>query len=771
MRYIRRMVICWLGYLGIIVSGFAQSEIIFCDTAVPRIDIYLAADTLTWIYQNPYSDIEHLAKFRFRNGNLDVTLDSIGFRLRGNTSREAAKKSFKVSFNTFHKGRKFFGVEKLNLNGEHNDPSIIRSKLCFDLFHDAGIVASQAAHARVYINDLYYGLYINIEHIDEEFLKNHLPNPSGNLWKCLYPADLIYRGSQPDDYRNFWSGGRPVYELKTNKDAADFTRFTRFVSLLNLTPVAAFPDSLEKIADIENILSYFAMDVLLGSWDDYRALMNNYYLYDNPTTNKFMIIPYDYDNTFGIDWFFVDWATANPYDWPRAVTGSRPLADRMLQNAQYRDLFTHFLRFYSQRALSLERWETRLQRMKNMITPFVEQDTWRTLDYGFTMGDFYNSFTIDHYENQHVKRGIMEFVNARQVSLKSQQNYLNAPPIVYSINHKNPYPLPGNQIEVECAVFAASGVKNVVLLYREQGQTVVNQVPMFFLPDTSSPMIAMHDRWLGTLAALSDGRTLEFRIRVTDSLNQSRAYPLGGWLRATTVTSDLSGVRINELMASNAHTIADPAGEFDDWVELYNTGSLPVLLAGAYMSDKPTDLRKWSFPSGTVILPSQYLLVWCDEDIFQPGIHADFKLSASGESIILTAQDGVSIVDWADFGPQPTDVSLGRIPDATGSFISLPPSPGYRNSAMAISSVPETIHFWVSFESATRKLHLTLSKRMNQNFAVNVYDITGRVVAYDNIPPNSLERSVEASQLLSGWYLISLTSDVGKSVQKVWINP
>ena len=61
--------------------------------------------------------------------------DQVGFRLRGNTSRYAQKKSFKVSMNTFS-NLKFLGLEKLNLNGEHNDPSIIRSKLCWDIFRD-----------------------------------------------------------------------------------------------------------------------------------------------------------------------------------------------------------------------------------------------------------------------------------------------------------------------------------------------------------------------------------------------------------------------------------------------------------------------------------------------------------------------------------------------------------------------------------------------------------------------------------------------------------
>ncbi len=748
-----------------------QTNLLFTDTLVPRIDISIPADTLAWIYEHPDSDTEHLASFRFRNGTLDIALDSIGFRLRGNTSRQAAKKSFKVSFNTFVKGRKFLGVEKLNLNGEHNDPSIIRSKLCFDLFRDAGIVASRAAHAAVYINGSYYGLYVNVEHVDEEFLEKNFINPSGNLWKCLYPADLTYLGSQPSDYRNFWSGGRPVYELKTNEDAADFTRFARFVSLLNLTPAPALPDSLEKLADIGNLLSYLAMDVLLGSWDDYRALMNNYYLYDNPANGKFMIIPYDYDNTFGVDWFNVDWATASPYDWPRAVAGSRPLADRMLQNAQYHDLFTHFLSFYSQRVFALQHWDSRMQRIKEMITPYAEQDTWRTLDYGFTMEDFHNSYTSGHYQNQHVKRGVREYVNLRDSTLNNQLSFLNAPPVVYSITVDNAYPLPGGQVVVACAAYGAAGIKSVVLLYREKGQTLVNQVPMTFLPDTLLPIVALHDRWMGSLSALPEGRTLEFRIRLTDSLNQSQAYPRSGWLRATTVSTDISRVRINELMASNAHTISDPAGEFDDWVELYNPGSLPVLLAGAYLSDKPADLGKWSFPDITVILPGEYLIVWCDEDPHQPGIHAGFKLSATGESLILTDRDGVSIIDRVDFGPQATDVSLSRIPDGAGSFTSTPPTPGYHNSATGFNSPHDQSFFQTFYDPATRCIRLSFREANLQNAVLIVYDITGRVIASDNIPSHSAAFSLNATRLQAGWYLIRFITASSQVVRKVWVNP
>ncbi|MBK6347143.1 MAG: hypothetical protein IPF68_14665 [Bacteroidales bacterium] len=40
------------------------------------------------------------------------TIHETGFRLRGNTSRYSAKKSFKISFNTWVPGQKYHGVEK-----------------------------------------------------------------------------------------------------------------------------------------------------------------------------------------------------------------------------------------------------------------------------------------------------------------------------------------------------------------------------------------------------------------------------------------------------------------------------------------------------------------------------------------------------------------------------------------------------------------------------------------------------------------------------------
>ena len=75
--------------------------------------------------------------------------------MRGNTSRTSHKKSFKLDFNHFVPGRDFYGVEKINLNGEHNDVSIIRSKFSWDIFESIEMVAPRANHIEVYIHDEY----------------------------------------------------------------------------------------------------------------------------------------------------------------------------------------------------------------------------------------------------------------------------------------------------------------------------------------------------------------------------------------------------------------------------------------------------------------------------------------------------------------------------------------------------------------------------------------------------------------------------------------
>ncbi|MGE5293755.1 MAG: lamin tail domain-containing protein [Solirubrobacterales bacterium] len=140
---------------------------------------------------------------------------------------------------------------------------------------------------------------------------------------------------------------------------------------------------------------------------------------------------------------------------------------------------------------------------------------------------------------------------------------------------------------------------------------------------------------------------------------------------------------INEVMASNVSFLADPQGEFDDWVELYNTGDTSVALGGMYLTDDPEVPTRWQIPQdspgATNLRPGGYLVIWLDGETadYEPvkqtgsrvsgqpvsGFHADFRLDAGGDGIHLFDADGITLIDSLIFDEQTADVSYGRYPD------------------------------------------------------------------------------------------------------------
>jgi hypothetical protein len=153
----------------------------------------------------------------------------------------------------------------------------------------------------------------------------------------------------------------------------------------------------------------------------------------------------------------------------------------------------------------------------------------------------------------------------------------------------------------------------------------------------------------------------------------------GGWAqeaRRATVTS----VVINEIMASNNKTLADPQGEYDDWIELYNRAGEDLDLGGCSLTDSLDDPQKWQIPPGTVIAAYGYLLIWADGQVGNAGLHANFRLDAEGEEVGFFAPGRAAPIDSVSFGPQYADVSYGRVPDGGTEWQAIPsPTPGAAN--------------------------------------------------------------------------------------------
>ena len=131
---------------------------VFEDSEVPRIDITISQSNLQQLYADPESNVEYLAGFSFtRSDSTEGPLD-IGLRFRGDSIRLNEKKSFRISFNSIDAGFDYHGIEKMNLNAEANDPSLVRSKLGHELYRYLGVAASRSNHVLLYINDQYYGV-------------------------------------------------------------------------------------------------------------------------------------------------------------------------------------------------------------------------------------------------------------------------------------------------------------------------------------------------------------------------------------------------------------------------------------------------------------------------------------------------------------------------------------------------------------------------------------------------------------------------------------
>jgi hypothetical protein len=129
---------------------------------------------------------------------------------------------------------------------------------------------------------------------------------------------------------------------------------------------------------------------------------------------------------------------------------------------------------------------------------------------------------------------------------------------------------------------------------------------------------------------------------------------------------------INEVMPANNSTAADQDGEVDDWVEIFNTTDNPIKMQGYFLSDNHGNRTKFEFPDVT-IGPQETLIVWCDAQPEQEGLHTDFRLSATGEEVGLYNPDTISL-DYVKYGDTPNDISIGRFPNARGPFKILIPT-------------------------------------------------------------------------------------------------
>jgi spore coat protein CotH len=708
--------------------NFPGDDEVFRDDVVARVDITINPDTLQWIYDNPESNIMWHATFEFNNGTIHDTIENIGFRLRGNTSRQSAKKSFKVSFNTFESGRKYHGLEKMNLNGEHNDPSIARAKVCWNMLRSMDIPAPRSNHVEVYINQNYYGCYINVEHIDEEFVDSRFRNQDGNLYKCLWPADLHYLGSNPDLYK-YDQGGRRAYDLKTNTELDDYSDLATFIDILNNTPINDLKCALEPVFNVEDYLKIMAFDVMTSNWDGYIFNKNNFYLYHNTETGQFEYIVYDPDNTFGIDWFGINWAERDVYDW--SSNEYRPLYERLLQVQEFKDKYSYYLNQIAEEWMNPASFFPYLDEIRDRIYPYVQNDPYYPLDYGYDINDFTQSYETG--TGAHVPFGLKNFAEDRIESLDNQIQLNDIIPVIKYI--QNNYPGLGSELIINA--YVDDDEPNLVVKTNytiDMGAVIEVEMYDDGLHEDSEAGDKIYGALLGPF---NTPTTITYFISAEDASAHLATAPCEPFQLILSEPSDIE-LYINEFMASNATTIADEYGEYDDWIEIFNNGSGPIWLGDKYLTDNFDNPDKWQFPNYT-IQPNEFLIIWADDDPEQGEFHTNFKLNKGGEEIAINDNEasGFAEIDAYDYGDQETDISEGRDPDAGPDWIFYgSPTPGLSNGLSSI----------VYAKDQDDRLKVFPNPVIGQ-FAYFNYEVTGAVV---NLTGQQVLKFESATQISVG---------------------
>ena len=193
-----------------------------------------------------------------------------------------------------------------------------------------------------------------------------------------------------------------------------------------------------------------------------------------------------------------------------------------------------------------------------------------------------------------------------------------------------------------------------------------------------------------SLGTFADGTTIYFFITAADEQGKTAV--------SDTLSFEVGYVApvlyINEFMASNDAANADEFGEFEDWIEIYNPGTIAVDIGGMYITDGLDALTTWQIPNrapdSTTIEPGGYLLLYADKQPEQGVLHVNIKLSGSGEQIALTAPNGTTVIDSLTYDAGTvgaigygldTDKSCARQPDGSNNWqVDDTPTPAASNN-------------------------------------------------------------------------------------------
>lgn len=390
-------------------DGGHDEKWLFDMDAVPMITISVTRENWEQFLKNCDEDINNdiyvPAAFDFDKNGEHYHRDSVGLRLKGNTSRRRPEGvtgephnpynpdwhhcHLGIRFNEYATGSRFCKTDRIVLKWFKDDGTYCREVYAYDLMQRFGVwVEPLVSYTRVTLNvegdakPAYLGVFAMIEGVHKGYIKTRkrngqLPDTICNLWKCSWGADLsnMNTADMGIETPNF----HPLYDLKTNKENLNAAKQQLASFINNMVPLksgsAELKAYLEQNMDIDQFLRALAVNCIIGSWDDYWRSANNYYcMFDS--RGKFYYIPFDLDNVLGTSQG-INSGTQDLLNWG-SRGGDRMLVRKVLSIKEYENQYVAYLHELADTEKDLfapEKSMMRIKRWQNMIAAYIDNDT------------------------------------------------------------------------------------------------------------------------------------------------------------------------------------------------------------------------------------------------------------------------------------------------------------------------------------------------------------------------------------------------------------
>ena len=255
-----------------------SADQLFSSEAVWPIHIGLSEASRAALSADPYTYVVGSVAI---GGKL---FEEVGIRLKGAYSFQGlgGKAAFKIKFNEYVADQRFLGLERLTLNNMRQDRSKVHEWLGYELFRAVGVSASRSGYVQLWLNGENYGLYANVESVDDRFLRERYADATGNLYEAPWGADL--------DLDSIWDFEQDEGEDLSRDD------LLAFVEAANQPGDGIFVAPDTPLATDE-FLAFVAAEAAIGHWDGYWKA-NNYHIYHEPGAERWSFIPWGIDQAF-----------------------------------------------------------------------------------------------------------------------------------------------------------------------------------------------------------------------------------------------------------------------------------------------------------------------------------------------------------------------------------------------------------------------------------------------------------------------------------------